>query len=189
MRAKEYKPLSVVPMLDGTFAVIERVISRDAYTAIYTAIRFESEHAAEAWAKDQRAGKAEEAPRPRETFEAGHCGPPFDDFWQDISSLAYMLDGESAEARREGIAGFLKHTPWPEFDARGYSITFEGFRRAGVLALLDVLLDGPLETANQEYVNRVFAAAIGVKTFAEVKAEIDDDDDKNGGAGKPDPLQ
>src|SRR5262249_22140139 len=87
--------MPVVPLLDGGFAVIESAAGKDEYIAIYTFVRFDSEQAAEAWARDRRDDKAEESQRPRETIEAPHGGgPPFDDFWQDISTLAYMLDGE-----------------------------------------------------------------------------------------------
>jgi len=181
---EEGGPLSVVQMLDGRVAVIERNVRKDEHTAIYTVVLFDNEQAAEAWRRDRRAGKAEEHPLPRETFEASNHGPPFDEFWQDIHILAYMLDGEAAENRRERIAHFLKHTTRPKHDERGCSVTLEDFRRAGVLGLLNVWLDGPVEPETQEHFARVIGAAMGVKTFAEMmKKEIDDDGDKGCGAG------
>jgi hypothetical protein len=164
---------AVVPLLDGDFAVIMDSVRKDEYTAIWTFVRFNSEQAAEAWSKDRREGKPEDPPLARETVEAGYGGPPFDDFWQDISSLAYMLDSEPAENRRERIAHFLEHTPSPDCS------TFESFRRYAALGLLRVWLNGPLETETQEHVSRVVGAALGVKPFVDLKAELDSDDDDN----------
>jgi len=174
--------MPVVPLLDGGFAVIESAARKDEYIAIYTFVRFDSEQAAEAWARDRRDDKAEESQRPRETIEAPHGGgPPFDDFWQDISTLAYMLDGELAQNRRERIAHFLVGTQRSDYLADHW---LESFRRSAVIGLLHIWLNGPLERESQEYLNRTLGMALGVKTFAEVKAEMDDDEDKDGGTGK-----
>jgi hypothetical protein len=64
-----------------------------------------------------------------------------EDFWQDVEHLAYALDGEPAEGRRQRIEHFL--TFFPEPDPSGSD---EEWRRYAVLHLLRVWANGPLET-------------------------------------------
>ena len=62
-------------------------------------------------------------------------------FWQGVADFAYMLDGETAAFRRDAIERFLANTPKP--NPRG---PLEEYRRYALRLLLEIWLDGPMET-------------------------------------------
>jgi hypothetical protein len=135
------KHFNVYPLRTGEFVVVINGPGANPHDpeSKWAIVWFASEQEAERWAKNARAGN--EGPEPREVAP----GVGYDEFWQDIADLAYMLDNEHVDYRRKGLEAFLGHFPEPDPRA-----SFEDYRRYAVHRLLSVWLAGPDPLAESE---------------------------------------